>query len=132
MEAEAFPLDAWTEGMFLEEMDRLDGFFLVEEVEGRVAGFLVGRILVDECHILDVVVDRAFRGQGVGRRLVEEAALRAPRLGATLCLLEVAEGNQGALHLYLSCGYVPVGRRAGYYRTGEAAVILTRQLVPSL
>jgi ribosomal protein S18 acetylase RimI-like enzyme len=48
--------------------------FTAETAEGRIVGALTGRAYYDEVHIGDLVVDEAFRGIGLGSRLVGAAA----------------------------------------------------------
>jgi putative acetyltransferase len=71
--------------------------------EGPVIGF-IGLLGI---HIGGLFVSPAAHRRGVGRRLVEHAA---DRLG---CLtVEVYEQNKGAVGFYLSCSFVPAGRKA--------------------
>ena len=42
--------------------------------------------------------------------------------GIRRLLLEVAEDNEAARRLYQAAGLVPVGRRPGYYRVGDAPI----------
>lgn len=53
-------------------------------------------------------IDPAFRGRGLGRRLLMELVTWAEGTGRTP-YLHVTEGNDGARELYLSCGFVPTG-----------------------
>ena len=72
------------------------------------------------------------RRAGLGRALVEAAALEAARSGARSLFLEVAQDNAAAAALYRGAGFVEAGRRPGYYRRGDAppadALILVRNL----
>lgn len=80
-----------------------------------VAGFLMIRAAADEAEVLTIAVGRAYRGQGIGRRLLEHAFRRlyADRIGSVF--LEVDSGNPSALALYRRLGFVQVGERKGYY-----------------
>jgi len=53
----------------------------------------------------------AFRGQGVGRSLMELAERLAVASNARAVSLIVGDGNEGALRLYARLGYQPAGRR---------------------
>ncbi len=84
-----------------------------------------------ESEILTAGVLPEHRRQGLGAALIEAAAGHAALLGARSLFLEVADDNEAAQGLYRSCGFKPVGRRAGYYRrrSGRAdAVVLRREL----
>jgi len=57
------------------------------------------------CHIIALCMDRAYRGQGIGRSLMVEAEAYARKAGYRLMSLNVAEDNVGAVKLYESLGY---------------------------
>jgi len=83
---------------------------LILEVDGVTAGFLVlhqvKQILVVEA----VGVLAAFRQQGWGMWLLEQAAQEARRLGLGRLELHVSSGNRPALALYAKAGFHPVPR----------------------
>jgi ribosomal protein S18 acetylase RimI-like enzyme len=55
--------------------------------------------------ICNVVVQDAYRGQGIGRRLTERAISEAEALGAQGVILQVHEDNRPALRLYTDLGF---------------------------
>ena len=68
-------------------------------------------------NIHDLTVATAFRGQGIGRKLIDYVTLLATTLGCCKVTPEVLEGNVLAYNLYKSCGF------AGYElnpETGKA------------
>jgi len=84
----------------------------VADVRGRVAGFLVTRLVgPDEREILNLAVSPAERHTGVARGLLTEAL--AGSKGAWF--LEVRASNAAAIRLYESAGFKPAGRRKDYY-----------------
>lgn len=105
--------------------------FLVLVPADLPAGMVMARAGGGESEILTAGVLPEYRRQGLGAALIEAAAGHAAFLGAQSVFLEVADDNQAAQRLYRSCGFNPVGRRAGYYRrrSGPAdAVVLRRDL----
>lgn len=82
---------------------------------GDERGFILIRTIVDEAEILTVAVLPAFRRQGLGRILVEQAVVGACAQGARRMFLEVAQGNRAALALYEASGFVTTGVRKAYY-----------------
>lgn len=85
-------------------------------------GFLMLRLAAEEAEVLTVAVEPAARRVGVGSALVEAAAGAAAAAGAGELLLEVAADNAAALALYARAGFLPAGRRRGYYpRPGAPA-----------
>lgn len=79
---------------------------------GRTALRLVGNASLSRAPgsrqrwiVCNVVVDAEYRGQGIGRQLVEASLDEAWRLGAQGVLLQVYRRNQVALQLYKSMGF---------------------------
>ncbi|HEX4197946.1 MAG TPA: GNAT family N-acetyltransferase [Caulobacteraceae bacterium] len=98
---------------------------------GIVAAFILARAIADEAEVLTLAVDPAHRRAGVGRALVEAAAVVAAAAGARRLFLEVASDNDAALALYRSAGFAEAGQRPAYYRRGTGAVdalVLRRDL----
>ncbi len=87
------------------------------------AGFILGRVVVDEAEVLTLAVDPAARRQGLGRRLVAAFLDAARARQATRAFLEVAADNDAALALYLQAGFAICGRRTGYYALKSAPAV---------
>lgn len=100
-------------------------------VDGEVAGAyhvkpnFVGRA----AHIANAgyVVDRARRGQGIGRALVEDSLVRARLLGFDAMQFNLVFESNPARRLYESLGFVATGRVPRAVE-GEDAVIYWRSL----
>ena len=105
----------------IERLMRIMGGFAVLAEEQAPQGFVLVRTVADEAEILTLAVAPPFRRQGVGRALVESAALEASRRGARSFFLEVAEDNPLALALYEEAGFQAVGLRRAYYARPNAA-----------
>jgi [ribosomal protein S18]-alanine N-acetyltransferase len=65
---------------------------------------------------LAMLVDRDWRGRGVGSALVQAAISRARGQGLHKLCLEVFAHNTAAIALYRTSGFVEEGRRTGQYR----------------
>ena len=65
---------------------------------------------------LGMLVDRGWRGRGVGSALLAAAIGRARHDGLHKLCLEVFAENTAAIALYRKSGFVEEGRRAGQYR----------------
>ncbi|WP_291299315.1 GNAT family N-acetyltransferase [Elioraea sp.] len=125
---------AWDEAAFASLLAVPGRIALVASgAEGPLGFVLLGRA-VDEAEIITLAVLAGARRRGIGRALVAEAASHAAAAGATRLFLEVAEDNAAALALYDAAGFVPVGRRRGYYGRETGAVdarVLALALTPS-
>ena len=88
-------------------------------------------IVAGEAHILNLSVDPAYQGQGVGSLLLRHLIADAGLQEAAQIFLEVRESNQAAIQMYLNHDFNEIGRRHNYYPTSsgrEDALILALQL----
>lgn len=136
------------------EQDDIEGVFLIEQaaqshpmsrsvmlscfskryfnakivVDGVVAGFYFGELVVDESSLIEICVAPNFQGQGLGKLLLQHYIETAKEKGATSCWLEVRESNSSARRLYQSLDFNEVDCRRNYYPTEagyEDAIIMS-------
>lgn len=114
----------WSENALREELGR--GIFLVAEQDGNAVGYVGCQTVLDEGYITNVAVLPAARRQGVARGLIAALGQCAKTQGLRFVTLEVRESNAPAIALYAGAGFVPVGRRRGFYKNPtEDAVLMT-------
>jgi GNAT superfamily N-acetyltransferase len=102
-----------------EEAEQADRF-LVAEVDGRVAGFLTLRELWNRTAGIDaIIVDRAYRGLGVGRAFVREAEAFAQERGLRAVLWEAQTDNRPAIEFAVAHGFRIAGFHDAYYRNDD-------------
>lgn len=83
-----------------------DWFTACERVDGRIAGFVTARMRDEANGAIELVaVGEAFRGRGVGRRIVEAASAELVRRGARQVSVVTQGANLGAQRLYADCGF---------------------------
>ena len=122
---EAYP-DPWTTGMFRQEIQNGASEFFVARLGGEMAAYGGFWLALDEAHITKITVLPPYRGQGLGRELLDWLLRRAEMMGANIARLEVRESNVGARALYQAAGFVEIGLRKGYYaQNNEAAVVMS-------
>lgn len=94
--------------------------------EDEVTGFSLSRFGFEEEELLLFAVMPAYRGRGIGRRLLSRFAETAQYRGAERLLLEMRNGNP-AESLYRDFGFIPIGKRPKYYRqsNGERTDAIT-------
>jgi ribosomal-protein-alanine N-acetyltransferase len=130
VETVSFPT-AWSRAMFAEELGRdySDALVAVPEGGGDPVGYAVCWSVAGESHLLNIAVDPAVRGRGVGCILLRACIRRGARAGSSLIHLEVRAGNEDAIRLYRGHGFDFMGMRKGYYTdTGEDAILLSREI----
>lgn len=89
---------------------------------GPVLGACLFRVAADEAEVLAFAVAPAFRRAGIGSRLLDACVAVCREAGAGAVFLEVAVDNDPATRLYRRRGFLEVGRRPNYYRSGTHAV----------
>ena len=65
-------------------------------------------------HIPNLAVDRRWRGQGIGRQLIEHALSQFRAVGMTLARIETLEQNTIGRTLYPDLGFEEVARQVHY------------------
>lgn len=128
-QAYAYP---WTEGIFKDCLRVGYACWVLEgEAPGEILAYAIISVAADECHVLNICVDREQQRQGLGRRLLRNVLAYAHDAHAQTAYLEVRPSNTVAVGLYLSEGFNEVGLRKNYYpaKTGrEDALILAKVL----
>lgn len=113
LHAQAFD-HGWSEAEIAGLLDTPGTFVIAQD-----HGFILCRAIAGEAEIITLAVAPPARRQGLARRLIEQAVVRAMALGAESLFLEVADDNVPALALYRGFGFAVVGRRRGYYARGN-------------
>lgn len=106
----------------------------VLSVDSVIAGYGILSMGAGEAHLLNICVDPAYRGQGLGRHLLGRLLDIARWNGAERLFLEVRPSNPLAKALYESVGFSEIGRRPRYYpaRNGrEDAIVMALDLLPA-
>ena len=118
----------WSAGDY-QKICAANGYGVVAEEQGRIAGFLVARTNLDEFEILNAAVRPENRRTGIGSLLLADALEKARAAGAKAAFLEVRESNHAARAFYEHLGFRLGGRRPRYYANPvEDALILSRPL----
>lgn len=122
----------WSEGIF---KDCISGGYLckviVNDVD-EVVAYAIVSVAVEECHILNICVAKAMRGQGMSRWLLRYMLDEAQSFDAKDAFLEVRPSNPVAIRLYESYGFAEVGCRKNYYPNGDSredAIVMALKLV---
>lgn len=129
IERASFPTP-WTKRMFEHQLLLDDiAINLVLVVGGRVVGYAVSWIALDEIHLLSIAVDPLVRRKGHGRRLLTEVIRLGVEMGGWRVILEVRTGNEAARKFYEHGGFTVIGTRRRYYAdTGEDAIVMELEL----
>ena len=107
------------------------GHHLMSLREGRAVGFLLSSFVLDEAQLLLIGVSPDWQGVGVGGQLLKELINRSQDQGQKLIYFEVRSGNERAIRLYRSLGFIDIGVRRDYYPGlvgREDAIVMSLQL----
>lgn len=100
--------------------------FVARKDEAIVGAILAFPTLDGALCVHKVMVEKAYRGRGIGAGLFAVLLDRVDRDGGADCFLTVDPANQAALRLYEKWGFTERRFVAGYYREAEDRYVLTR------
>ncbi|MEW8152901.1 MAG: GNAT family N-acetyltransferase [Candidatus Thiodiazotropha endolucinida] len=126
-----YPSGSWPfDKAQLERLSRERSDFTVVLDNGRVIGFanLYTSIAGDRYFIGNLVISDAYRGQGIGRRLVRHMCDRIFERYASTVYISVFTDNTPALLLYASLGFMPFDIERRTTPKGDSAVLLHMRL----
>lgn len=134
IEQEAFA-EPWTWADYINEVSTPIAHLLalVDDAQPeRLLAYASFWQVLDEADVNNVAVLASCRGQGLGTLLMAGLLDWARLLGCRRAILEVRPSNAAALALYGKMGFVPCGRRPGYYGdNGEDALLMECLLTES-
>jgi [ribosomal protein S18]-alanine N-acetyltransferase len=113
MEAASYDFP-WSRGIFADCLRAGHPCWLLW-VDGEIAGYGILSIAAGEAHLLNLCIGEAWRGLGLGRRLLMRLVDVIRWSGAERVFLEVRPSNPNAKTLYESIGFAEIGRRPRYY-----------------
>ncbi len=125
------PLHAWTEDNYRSSMRALYWLSVRCDEHGTIAAVVVAMDGIDEVHLLNIAVGRAWHRQGMATSLIDTLVTRCRQRRAGTLWLEVRPSNPRAQALYLREGFVQVGVRKAYYPTPdgrEDALVMKRDI----
>lgn len=78
---------------------------LVAEIDGNIAGFIIGTIDRDRGYYYRIAVHPDYRGRGCGKALIQGLKVRFEQRKVTQVMVAADEHNQPILPLYEAMGY---------------------------
>ncbi|MBX9902563.1 MAG: ribosomal protein S18-alanine N-acetyltransferase [Burkholderiaceae bacterium] len=140
IEEKAYPFP-WTRGNFLDSFE--SGHDIIglrvrhdDGATSQLVGYLIVMQVLDELHLLNLAVEIAYQGKGLGKRLLNHLIALAKQRACGSILLEVRVSNQRAITVYKVAGFVEIGRRKSYYpahqQSREDAIVMRCTVISSL
>ena len=104
----------WSRGNFSDSL--ASGYSAWVLLDGaKIIGYALMMMVLDEAHLLNLSIARAYQKQGLGRLLLEHMISIAKRHDAVNMFLEVRPSNISAIALYENIGFNEMAIRRGYY-----------------
>lgn len=104
----------WSEGNFRDSLEGAHGG-LILRIDDELIGYAIYQIILDEMHLLNLVISPQHQGKGLGCRLLQGVVALARDRGCRNFFLEVRASNTRALRLYATQGFRTIARRRDYY-----------------
>ena len=107
--------EPWSCQAFSDALDKKEYFYMVAVQGEEVLAYCGMYQVLDEGNITQVAVREDMRGQGIGRKLLQDFMQKGKRNGVNAYTLEVRVSNQKAIALYEACGFVTECVRKDFY-----------------
>ena len=119
----------WSFDVLEEELECDNSYVIVAKVdENTIVGFAALKVILDEADIMNIVVKKDFRHNGIGSVLLENLINYSKDLNLKTITLEVNENNLSAIRLYDKFSFDKLGIRKNYYDGKSDAIIMSKKL----
>lgn len=119
--------DFWIYKTLEEELSSPSSKYIVAKKENEIIGFAGIKITFDEADIMNIVVKKSNRNQGIGSLLLTNLISLCNKLKLKSITLEVNEENSIAINLYKKFMFKKIGIRKNYYKN-KNAIIMSKKL----
>ena len=117
----------WNYNVLKEELENENSKYLVAKIDNEIIGFAGIKIILDEADIMNIVVKKNFRNNGIGSLLLKNLISLSKELRLSSILLEVDETNIVAINLYKKFDFKEIGNRKNYYKNNNA-ILMSKKL----
>ncbi|MBI2042057.1 MAG: GNAT family N-acetyltransferase [Candidatus Nealsonbacteria bacterium] len=104
-----------------------EGSFVAEDKD-KIAGFVIGKISGDQGTLKLVAVNPAYRGKGVGKKLMDRIFKYFTKNGAREIIARSRLHNEAGCSFLKSFGFEIVKTIKNYYLNGEDAYLMVKKL----
>jgi len=129
LEKALFPIDAWSEELFLEELAEvsISRDVSVAVLDSQIVGYASLRFVGKQGDVNTVAVASNQQGKGIGTALMDWLESQAALRNVREIFLDVRSDNEPAINMYASRGYERIDIRRNYYgNTIDANVMRKR------
>jgi tRNA threonylcarbamoyl adenosine modification protein YeaZ/ribosomal-protein-alanine acetyltransferase len=128
IEKDSYGKEAWTMAQFKEEFAGKERMYVVGESAGELISYAGVVNLAGTADVLTLTVAQEHRRKGIGRELLRKLIDWSRTQKCEAIMLEVRVGNEEAIPLYESFGFIEISRRKDYYGPGKTAIVMRKEL----
>ena len=129
LEKALFPIDAWSEELFLAELAEvsISRDVSVAVLDSQIVGYASFRYVGKQGDVNTVAVASDQQGKGIGTALMDWLETQAALRNVKEIFLDVRSDNEPAINMYTARGYERIDIRRNYYgNTIDANVMRKR------
>ena len=115
--------DFWSYEVLREELLSDSSLYIVAKKQNEIIGFAGIKIIIDEADIMNIVVKKSYRNNGIGSLLLENLILISNKKNLNFINLEVDCKNTIAINLYKKFGFEEISLRKNYYKDNDAIIM---------
>ena len=104
----------WSKAQFLSSME-VGHYSVVMHKDCDILGFAIYSPIIPESHLLNIAIDPAYQGKGLGDKLLQQIILQNRTIGVKTISLEARVSNLPAINLYEKRGFHKDAIRPDYY-----------------
>lgn len=130
IEKALFPLDAWTDALFLTELAEvsISRDVSVAILDSEIVGYASFRYVGKQGDVNTVAVASDQQGKGIGTALMDWLESQAALRNVREIFLEVRSDNEAAIKMYAARGYERIDIRRNYYGNTIDANIMRKRV----
>ena len=115
--------DFWSYEVLREELLSDSSLYIVAKKQNEIIGFAGIKIIIDEADIMNIVVKKSYRNNGIGSLLLENLILISNKKNLNFINLEVDCKNTITINLYKKFGFEEISLRKNYYKNNDAMIM---------
>ena len=130
IEVDLFPVDAWSEDLFLGELAEvsISRDVSVATLDSEIVGYASFRYVGKQGDVNTVAVASSQQGKGIGTALMNWLESQAALRNVREIFLEVRSDNEAAIKMYDARGYERIDIRRNYYGNTIDANIMRKRV----